>query len=101
MQSGKDGAGSLSSFTQIIMHQKVISLFDEGLGEELIPKYLVDDLLVVSDDQDVNILQVFETRWDIIRHSCNYFLLNFTVAVGDPCQFGADHSITEYLILFI
>lgn len=83
------------------MHQEVISLFDEGLGEELIPKDLIDDLLVISDDQDVDILLILETRWDIIRHSCDYFLLNFTAAVGDPRQFRADHSITEYLILFI
>lgn len=83
------------------MHQKVISLFDEGLCEELVPKDLIDDLFMISDDQDVDTLLVLETRRDIIRHSCDYFLLNFTISVGDPCQFRADHSITEYLILFI
>lgn len=66
------------------MHQEIISLFDESLGKELVPKDLIDDLLVISNDQDVDTLLILQTRWDIVRNPRNYFILNFTSAVADP-----------------
>lgn len=84
------------------MHQEVVSLFDEGLCKELIPKNLADDLFWISNDQNIDDLLILKTHRDIIRNSCHYFLLNLSIVVADdPCYFGADHSITEYLILYI
>ena len=65
------------------MHQEIISLFDESLGKELVPKDLIDDLLVISNDQDVDTLLILQTRWDIVRNPRNYFILNFSSAVAD------------------